>query len=135
MLRPHDTESATGKPKPKPDFPRLKLSKLLRSPKAMLEFRSPTKNHEALKHLVTHRPLSSSFLGLPYRILNINHKRNYLGACGYPAGKSNHVAPSDHIAESSNREVMGSEGACILKLRCRGMLQPNHNRSDKEEHR
>ena len=24
-------------------------------------------------------PPSSSFLGLPYRILNINHKRNYLG--------------------------------------------------------
>ena len=23
----------------------------------------------------THRPLSSSFLGLPYRILNINHKK------------------------------------------------------------
>ena len=33
----------------------------------------------------THRPLSSSFLGLPYRILNINHKRNYLGAYGYRA--------------------------------------------------
>ena len=31
----------------------------------------------------THRPLSSSFLGLPYRILNRNHKRNYLGAYGY----------------------------------------------------
>ena len=26
----------------------------------------------------THRLLSSSFLGLPYRILNINHKKNYL---------------------------------------------------------
>ena len=25
--------------------------------------------------LLTHRPLSSSFLGLPYRILNINHKK------------------------------------------------------------
>ena len=30
-----------------------------------------------------HRLLSSSFLGLPYRILNLNHKRNYLGAYGY----------------------------------------------------
>ena len=30
----------------------------------------------------THRPLSSSVWGLPYRILNINHKRNYLGAYG-----------------------------------------------------
>ena len=27
---------------------------------------------------VTHRPLSSSFLGLPYRILNINHKKELL---------------------------------------------------------
>ena len=30
----------------------------------------------------THRPLSSSFLGLPHRILGINHKRNYLGTYG-----------------------------------------------------
>ena len=30
----------------------------------------------------THRPLSSSFLGLPYRILNINHKKELLrGLC------------------------------------------------------
>ena len=29
-----------------------------------------------------HRPLSSSFLGLPYRTLNMNLKRNYLGAYG-----------------------------------------------------
>ena len=33
--------------------------------------------------VATHRPLSSSFLGLPYRILDINHKRMYLGAYGY----------------------------------------------------
>ena len=26
----------------------------------------------------THRPLSSSFLGLPYRILNTNHKKELL---------------------------------------------------------
>ena len=26
----------------------------------------------------THRPLSSSFLGLPYRLLNINHKKEIL---------------------------------------------------------
>ena len=26
----------------------------------------------------THRPLSSSFLGLPYRILNLNHKKELL---------------------------------------------------------
>ena len=26
----------------------------------------------------THRPLSSSFLGVPYRILNINHKKELL---------------------------------------------------------
>ena len=30
----------------------------------------------------THTPLSSSFLGLSYRILNRNHKRSYLGASG-----------------------------------------------------
>ena len=28
--------------------------------------------------LLSHRPLSSSFLGLPYRILNINHKKELL---------------------------------------------------------
>ena len=28
----------------------------------------------------THRPLSSSFLGLPYRILNMNHKKELLGS-------------------------------------------------------
>ena len=27
----------------------------------------------------THRPLSSSFLGLPYRILNISHQKELLG--------------------------------------------------------
>ena len=27
---------------------------------------------------LTYRPLSSSFLGLPYRILNINHKKELL---------------------------------------------------------
>ena len=31
---------------------------------------------------LSHRPLSSSFLGLPYRILNINHKKELLGAYG-----------------------------------------------------
>ena len=28
--------------------------------------------------IYTHRPLSSSFLGLPYRILNIDHKKELL---------------------------------------------------------
>ena len=28
--------------------------------------------------MFTHKPLSSSFLGLPYRILNINHKKELL---------------------------------------------------------
>ena len=28
--------------------------------------------------MATHRPLSSSFLGLPYRILNMNHKKELL---------------------------------------------------------
>ena len=36
---------------------------------------SPTK-------VLTHRPLSSSFWGLPYRILNINHKKELQGAYG-----------------------------------------------------
>ena len=29
--------------------------------------------------MYSHRPLSSSFLGLPYRIPNINHKKELLG--------------------------------------------------------
>ena len=41
--------------------------------------------------LITHRPLSSSFLGLRYRILNINHKKELLrglwvGLRGWSAG-------------------------------------------------
>ena len=40
--------------------------------------------------LSTHRPLSSSFLGLPYRILNINHEKEllrglWLGPLGFGA--------------------------------------------------
>ena len=40
------------------------------------------------QYMVTHRSLSSSFLGLPYRNLNINHKKELLivqliGAYGY----------------------------------------------------
>ena len=31
----------------------------------------------------THRLHSSSFLGLPYRILNMNPKKEYYGASGY----------------------------------------------------
>ena len=31
-----------------------------------------------MRFRVTHRPLSSSFLGLSYRILNINHKKELL---------------------------------------------------------
>ena len=31
--------------------------------------------------LYTHRPLSSSFFGLPYRILNIKHKKELLVVC------------------------------------------------------
>ena len=30
----------------------------------------------------THRPLSSSFLGLPYRILHTNHKKELLRGLG-----------------------------------------------------
>ena len=33
---------------------------------------------EAAEGGLTHRPLSSAFLGLPYRILNINHKKELL---------------------------------------------------------
>ena len=32
--------------------------------------------------MLTHRPHCSSVLGLPYKILNINHKRNYGGDRG-----------------------------------------------------
>ena len=45
-------------------------------------------HHEEILHVATspshstHSPLSSSFLGLPYRIPNINHKKE-LGAYGY----------------------------------------------------
>ena len=35
----------------------------------------------------THRPLSSSFLGLPYRILNINHKKELLRGLWFRAAK------------------------------------------------
>ena len=31
---------------------------------------------------LTHRPLSSSFLGLPHRILNMNHKKELLRGLG-----------------------------------------------------
>ena len=34
--------------------------------------------HCQLYRRVTHRPLSSSFLGLPYRILHILHKKELL---------------------------------------------------------
>ena len=37
----------------------------------------------ALLGVYTRRLLSSSFLGLPYGVLNVNPKRNYLGACRY----------------------------------------------------
>ena len=44
---------------------------------------------EALNHDITttgcgttHRPLSSSFLGLPYRVPNINHKKELLRGLG-----------------------------------------------------
>ena len=33
---------------------------------------------QGLEHIIAHRPLSSSFLGLPYRILNIKHKKELL---------------------------------------------------------
>ena len=45
--------------------------------------RAPPEGGKTCWGVSTHRPLSSSFLGLPYRILNINPKRNYLGAYGY----------------------------------------------------
>ena len=34
--------------------------------------------HRKSRGLNTHRPLSNPFLGLPYRILNINHKEELL---------------------------------------------------------
>ena len=47
----------------------------------MLVLRATTCQETALNYILpvfTHRPLSSSFLGLPYRILNINHKKELL---------------------------------------------------------
>ena len=39
----------------------------------------PTGQSKLVAGLFTHRPLTSSFLGLPYRILNIDHKKELLG--------------------------------------------------------
>ena len=37
----------------------------------------------------THRPLSSSFLGLPYRILSINHEKELLRGLWVSVGTRN----------------------------------------------
>ena len=41
---------------------------------------------------LSHRPLSSSFLGLPYRILNINHKKELLRGLWVQSSKVKCVA-------------------------------------------
>ena len=41
----------------------------------------------------THRPLSSSFLGLPYRILNINHNKEPLRGLWVRPLQLSHVRP------------------------------------------
>ena len=38
--------------------------------------------HKGFLEGFTHRPRSSSFLGLLYRVLNMNPERNYYGAYG-----------------------------------------------------
>ena len=54
----------------------------LRDRKPEAEQRAQTKRSTCMVQsptvVPTHRPLSSSFLGLPYRILNINHKKELL---------------------------------------------------------
>ena len=54
-----------------------------------------------------HRPLGSSFLGIPYRTLNINHKKELLGAFGYGI-----IAP-----KLSVRIIQGLESYGQLRLR------------------
>ena len=45
-------------------------------------------NRIIYKGVITHRLLSNSLLGLPYRVLNINHKKELLiGAYDRPMGK------------------------------------------------
>ena len=48
----------------------MKPQELRRSHEPQAKSRNPT--------TLSHRPLSSSFLGLPYRILDMNHKKELL---------------------------------------------------------
>ena len=67
--------------------------------------------------MLTHRPRSSSFLGLPYRILNVNHKKELL--------RSLWVVLS--LPRGTRRVVQGSfEAACPSISVIRGMHHDNH---------
>ena len=46
--------------------------------RSIFSFAAPARFPLLFDHRSTHKPLSSSFLGLPYRILNINHKKELL---------------------------------------------------------
>ena len=56
----------------------------------------------------THRPLSSSFLGLPYRILNMNQKKELLRGL-WVASQRLHQRSQTHTSESLSR-------TCVPKL-------------------
>ena len=59
----------------------------------------------------THRPLSSSFLGLPYRILNINRKKELLRGLWVPSNIVHHSAQSGH---EPARETLDQKPSAIL---------------------
>ena len=69
----------------------------------------------------THRPLSSSCLGLPYRVRNINHKKELLRglwiwlrvqSSGYFG-----VGFEGTKVQGSGRRSVGSEAVCFFDLR------------------
>ena len=49
----------------------------------------------------THRPLSSSFWGLPYRTLNMNHKKELLGSLWVVAGVESNYIPYNYLKPPS----------------------------------
>ena len=59
----------------------------------------------------THRPLSSSFLGLPYRILNMNHKKELLRGLwvGFARLKQHACQGGDSVG-SDTRPIKSCDG-------------------------
>ena len=70
-------------------------------------------NLSTARHVIgfTHRPRSSSFLGLPYRILNLNHKKELLRGLWVELKRSNshifklHVCLLSGTARSKETEA------------------------------